>query len=173
MFQAKLCFSFNLSQCSFELCWSYLEQSLSSCDVFTNKFIKTSLTCRGVDRTLFGSTKLSNMMFSQPGVRLSLEGGGACRFIVSTLPFRQRGWNFCVTRLLSQQHNLTFKSPLIINPCSLYLTFVRSNLPITVTARSKALNTISHLTCGIVGSNHNRGIDVCPRVFCVCVILCW
>jgi hypothetical protein len=37
--------------------------------------------------------------------------------------------------------------------------------PITVAARSNS-NT------GIVGSNSTRGMDVCVRLFCVCVVLC-
>jgi hypothetical protein len=36
-----------------------------------------------------------------------------------------------------------------------------------VGARSKARSN-----AGIVGSNHTQGMDVCVRLFCVCVVLC-
>jgi hypothetical protein len=44
--------------------------------------------------------------------------------------------------------------------------------PIRVAARSKARNVFARSNTGIVGSNPTRGMDVCPRFFCVCVILC-
>jgi hypothetical protein len=45
-------------------------------------------------------------------------------------------------------------------------------LPITVVARSKAWTVLARLNTGIVGSNPTRGMDVCVRLFCVCVLLC-
>jgi hypothetical protein len=42
--------------------------------------------------------------------------------------------------------------------------------PITVAARSKALTVFACLNAGIVGSNPTRGMDVCLRLFCVCVV---
>jgi hypothetical protein len=45
-------------------------------------------------------------------------------------------------------------------------------LPITVAARSKAGNVFALSNTGIAGSNPTRGMDVCPRFFCVCVVLC-
>jgi hypothetical protein len=44
--------------------------------------------------------------------------------------------------------------------------------PITVTTRSKAWTVFARLNAGIVGSNPTRGMDVCVRLFCVCVDLC-
>jgi hypothetical protein len=45
-------------------------------------------------------------------------------------------------------------------------------LPITVAARSKAWTVFACSNTGIVGSNPTRGMDVCVRLFCVCVVLC-
>jgi hypothetical protein len=44
--------------------------------------------------------------------------------------------------------------------------------PITVAARSKAWTVFARSNTGIVGSNPTRGMDVCVRLFCVCVVLC-
>jgi hypothetical protein len=44
--------------------------------------------------------------------------------------------------------------------------------PITVTARSKAWMVFARSNTGIVGPNPTQGIDVCVRLFCVCVVLC-
>jgi hypothetical protein len=44
--------------------------------------------------------------------------------------------------------------------------------PVTVDARFKAWNVFARLNTGIVGSNPTRGMDVCRRLFCVCVVLC-
>jgi hypothetical protein len=44
--------------------------------------------------------------------------------------------------------------------------------PITVAARSKAGNVFARSNTGIVGSNPTQGMDVCLRLFCVCVVLC-
>jgi hypothetical protein len=56
-------------------------------------------------------------------------------------------------------------------PCTSILRFVcaLSSLPITVAARSKAWNVFSRSNIGIVGSNSTKGMDVCVRLFCVCV----
>jgi hypothetical protein len=43
--------------------------------------------------------------------------------------------------------------------------------PITLTARSKAWTAFARSNTGIVGSNPTRGMDVCVRLFCVCVVL--
>jgi hypothetical protein len=45
-------------------------------------------------------------------------------------------------------------------------------LPSTVAARSKAWTVFARSNTGIVGSNPTRGMDVCVRSFCVCVVLC-
>jgi hypothetical protein len=44
--------------------------------------------------------------------------------------------------------------------------------PITVVARSKARTIFARAKTGILGSNPTRGIDVCVRLFCVCIVLC-
>jgi hypothetical protein len=51
---------------------------------------------------------------------------------------------------------------------------VRSGLhkPVTVAARFKALTIFVRSNAGMVSSNSTRGMDVCVRLFCVCVVLC-
>jgi hypothetical protein len=44
--------------------------------------------------------------------------------------------------------------------------------PITGAARSKAWNVFTFSNTGIVGLNATRGMGVCPRFLCVCVVLC-
>jgi hypothetical protein len=44
--------------------------------------------------------------------------------------------------------------------------------PITVAARSNALTVFASSDTGIVGSNPTQGMDVCLRLFCVCVVMC-
>jgi hypothetical protein len=44
--------------------------------------------------------------------------------------------------------------------------------PVTVAVRSKAWTVFARSNTGIVGSNPNRGVDICVRLFYVCVILC-
>jgi hypothetical protein len=43
---------------------------------------------------------------------------------------------------------------------------------ITVAARSKAWTVFANSNTWIVGSNPTLGVDVCMRLFCVCVALC-
>jgi hypothetical protein len=45
------------------------------------------------------------------------------------------------------------------------------NLPITMAARSKARNVFARSNTGVVGSNPIQGMDVCVRLFCICVVL--
>jgi hypothetical protein len=45
-------------------------------------------------------------------------------------------------------------------------------LPIKVAARSKGCTLFARSNSGIVGSNLTHGMDVCVRLFCLCVILC-
>jgi hypothetical protein len=45
------------------------------------------------------------------------------------------------------------------------------NRPITVAARSKARTVFARSNAGILGSNPTQSMDVCVRLFCVCVIL--
>jgi hypothetical protein len=60
------------------------------------------------------------------------------------------------------------------NPMGLHdlLTRIALPLPITVTARSKARIVFARSNTGIVGSNPTQNMDVCVRLFCVCVVLC-
>jgi hypothetical protein len=54
---------------------------------------------------------------------------------------------------------------------SLYFTEPSLNCsPITVAARSKAWAVFARSNTGIVGSNPTQGMDVCVRLFCVCVL---
>jgi hypothetical protein len=43
---------------------------------------------------------------------------------------------------------------------------------VTVAARSKAWTVFDRSNTGILGSNPTQGMDVCVRLFCVCVVLC-
>jgi hypothetical protein len=45
-------------------------------------------------------------------------------------------------------------------------------MPITVAARSTAWNVSVRSNTVTVGSNPTQGLDVCVRLFCVCVVLC-
>jgi hypothetical protein len=47
-----------------------------------------------------------------------------------------------------------------------------SALPIPVAARSKTWTLLLRSNTGVVGSNPTRNMDVCLRLFCVCVVLC-
>jgi hypothetical protein len=51
-----------------------------------------------------------------------------------------------------------------------YLIFV--NMLITVAARSKAWTVFARSNTGVMGSNPTRNMDVCVRLFYVCVVLC-
>jgi hypothetical protein len=42
--------------------------------------------------------------------------------------------------------------------------------PITVAARSKAWTVFARSNTGIVGSNPTRCLNICVRVFCICVL---
>jgi hypothetical protein len=48
----------------------------------------------------------------------------------------------------------------------------KNNMAVTAVARSKACNVFARSNSGIVGSNPSRGMDVCPRFFYFCVVLC-
>jgi hypothetical protein len=52
------------------------------------------------------------------------------------------------------------------------LGYHSNELPITVAARSKSWIVFACSNAGIVGSNPTQGMDVCVRLFCVCVVLC-
>jgi hypothetical protein len=44
--------------------------------------------------------------------------------------------------------------------------------PITMATRSMAWTVFARSNTGVVGSNHNQGMNVCVRLFCICVVLC-
>jgi hypothetical protein len=44
-------------------------------------------------------------------------------------------------------------------------------MPATLAVRSKTRNVFACSNAWTVGSSPTRGIDVCPRSFCVCVVL--
>jgi hypothetical protein len=52
-----------------------------------------------------------------------------------------------------------------------YLLYLPT-LPITVAAHSMAWTVFARSNAGIVGSNPPQDMDVCVRLFCVCVVLC-
>jgi hypothetical protein len=52
-----------------------------------------------------------------------------------------------------------------------YKERVEKYVLITVTAQSKAWTVFAHLNHGIVGSNPAWGMDVCVRLFYVCIVL--
>jgi hypothetical protein len=56
--------------------------------------------------------------------------------------------------------------------CYLVNLLLYSSLPVTVAARSKAWRLFARSNAGIVCSNPTRGMDVCVRLFCLCVVLC-
>jgi hypothetical protein len=45
------------------------------------------------------------------------------------------------------------------------------HLPIRVVAKSKAWTVVARWNTGVVGSNPTRSMDICVRLFCVCVVL--
>jgi hypothetical protein len=56
--------------------------------------------------------------------------------------------------------------------CNIILPmFIRSVLPITMTARCEVWTVFVPLNTGIVGSNPTQGMDVCARLFCFYVVL--
>jgi hypothetical protein len=50
--------------------------------------------------------------------------------------------------------------------------YIYMYVPITVAALSKAWTVFVHSNTGIVGSNTTWGMDICVRLFCVCIVLC-
>jgi hypothetical protein len=54
----------------------------------------------------------------------------------------------------------------------LYFAAVSDCLPITVDARSKAWTVFARSNAGIVGSNPTQCMNVCVRLFYICVVLC-
>jgi hypothetical protein len=54
----------------------------------------------------------------------------------------------------------------------LRLTYRYMWMLVKVAAWSKAWTVFAHLNAGIVGSNPTQSMDICVRLFCVCVVLC-
>jgi predicted anti-sigma-YlaC factor YlaD len=52
------------------------------------------------------------------------------------------------------------------------LTFLLFSWPITVAGMSKAWTVFAGSNTGIVGWNVTQGMDICTRLFCVCVVMC-
>jgi hypothetical protein len=59
-----------------------------------------------------------------------------------------------------------------ISLLSLYKVQYVSMKPIAVAARSKAWTVFARSNYGTVDSNHTQCMDVCVRLFCVCIVLC-
>jgi hypothetical protein len=55
---------------------------------------------------------------------------------------------------------------------TLVLAWYMVEQSIAVVARPKAWTLFSRSNTGVVGSNPTQGIDICVRLFCVCVVLC-
>jgi hypothetical protein len=61
--------------------------------------------------------------------------------------------------------------PISLRFISILFSYLYLSTPITVAARSKAWTVFVHSNTGIVASNPIRGMDVCVRLFCVCVVM--
>jgi hypothetical protein len=55
---------------------------------------------------------------------------------------------------------------------TIVLSIYTRGMPVTMAAWSKAWNVFARSNTGTVSSNLARGMDVCMRLFCVCVVLC-
>jgi hypothetical protein len=54
-----------------------------------------------------------------------------------------------------------------------YFSLLESvEITITASALSEMGTNLDYLNTEIMSSNHTQGMDVCARLFCVCVILC-
>jgi hypothetical protein len=53
-----------------------------------------------------------------------------------------------------------------------FFSFLIHTQLITVAPRSKAWTVFARWNTGVVGLKPTRGMDVCVRLFCVCVVLC-
>jgi hypothetical protein len=71
--------------------------------------------------------------------------------------------------ILYIQLRLSYPSSLIAScfPNNILYVFL---LSITLAARSKARNVFARSMTGIVGSNPTQAMNVCVRLFCVCVV---
>jgi hypothetical protein len=94
----------------------------------------------------------------------------------SVLKIRHLGYEFPNAKFSCQQATPIDYANLLfwVRPLFLYHTHSSSSAslllqPITVAAPSKALTVFDHSNDAIVGSNPTQGMDVCVRLFCVCV----
>jgi hypothetical protein len=55
---------------------------------------------------------------------------------------------------------------------TLKIVFRTGRVPITEAARYNAWTVFAGSNAGIVGSDPTQGMDVCVRLFCVCVVVC-
>jgi hypothetical protein len=71
-------------------------------------------------------------------------------------------------------HFLSVHPSQVLGPCFPPTFHCPNNTrcPITVVARSKAWTAFACSNTGIMGSYPTRSMDVCVRLFCVCVVLC-
>jgi hypothetical protein len=82
-------------------------------------------------------------------------------------------WTTILSRFVTCDSFVYMRSVYIQN--EVYRKFTwrqRSYAPIRVAARSKAWTVFARLNAGIVVSNSTQGMNVCLRLFCVCVVLC-
>jgi hypothetical protein len=82
------------------------------------------------------------------------------RGAISPLPLRLQ--SFVLNYTVLYKDNLIFY---ILDTQPFYM-------PITVAKQSKACTVFTLPITGIVDSNPSQGMNVCARLFCVCVVLC-
>jgi hypothetical protein len=68
--------------------------------------------------------------------------------------------------------NITSSYIMVYTSKRIIIIIIIITIPITEAERSKARNVFARLNTEIMGSNPTRGMDVCVRLFCVCVVLC-
>jgi hypothetical protein len=143
--------------------------------------------CSGIEKVWRQGSARSRLI-DRGNLRLKDSGNGC---IWAKLPhwFRQRPLGHIIPcniiqkqksgkQLLTSIHvSLFLSSPFLfaLKRWSWYtciLFSVSSIKPLTVAARSKAWTVFARSITGIVGSNPTRDMDVCVRLFCVCVVLC-
>jgi hypothetical protein len=80
---------------------------------------------------------------------------------------------FCVTFLsISSWKKKTFSFPFHMLGTVWLCQITEIIPPITLAPRSKIWTLFARSNAGIVGSNPTQGMDVCVRLFSICVVLC-
>jgi hypothetical protein len=109
--------------------------------------------------------------------------GGSSRILYCTLSFHGAGISWPAEQLSIKSQLVVFNKILmkelaiyvyilwVMTP-SVFRLYSAEFLPITLTARSKAWTVFARSKTGIVCSNPTNGMDVCVRLFCVCIVLC-